>query len=133
MPAHRHRLAVLVGLPLLAGCYPITGNDRICTAHIQPGLFVRVTHAVTGEPLASGATVVARDGGYQETLVRAGTIRIGDANVVVTKIGVDERPGIYSVEVSHPGYASVVVTGVRVTANECHVIPREVDVRLSPL
>ena len=131
-PAHRHLLAFLA-LAALAGCAEITGNDVICTADIRASLVVRITDAVTGAPLAAGATVVVREGRFQEVLKRRGSIRVGDTMVAVPQVGVDERPVTYSVEVAHAGYATVVVSGVRVTADECHVSTREVEVRLNPL
>lgn len=114
-------LAAVIGL---GGCDGPT-EPRICTAIAVDALVVTVTDAATGQRICD-ATVVAVDGSFGAEL------RPFPAGAECTYSGPTERAGTYEVRVSKGGYEPAVQTGVRVTADECHVIPVRVAVQLRP-
>lgn len=97
-----------------------------CTASIEPALTATVTDARTNKPL--DATIVAKEGKFQEKLEPFGATATGQTIYG----GVFERPGVYTVMASKPGYQALVMTAVRVTKNECHVQTRNLMIRLKP-
>ena len=66
------------------------------------------------------------EGAFSDTLVApaAGASAYGG--------GVYERPGTYTVAVSHPDYRPWQRTGVAVSRDECHVQTQTVTARLQP-
>jgi hypothetical protein len=117
-------LVAAAALAGLAGCSDTAG--RACTAVFVYGLNLEIRDAVTGAPAADGATATARDGAYTETLE---PVPGPETNLV--RIGAGERPGTYDVTVTKPGFVTW-ERRVTVTADECHVHPVLLDVRLSP-
>jgi hypothetical protein len=103
MPPLRVLLLAPLGLaPLgLAACGLPFSPDRMCTLEYRPGLLVHVRDAATHWPISGGATVVARDGAFVDTLHHADFTVSGD---VLSLAGAYERAGTYSVRVEHPGY-----------------------------
>jgi hypothetical protein len=71
------------------------------------------------------ATVTARDGTFSEVLAK-----FGDATNC-TYSGVYERPGTYGLDVVS-GARTKNVGGITATADECHVMGREIVVTLDP-
>ena len=106
---------------VLVSCDDAIPISRICTTIALPSLSVTVVDSATGQRVCD-ATVVARDGSFQETLTTFGP--------VCTYSGPHERRGVYEVRVTRQGYVPASVAGVEVTADECHVITREVTVTL---
>jgi hypothetical protein len=81
--------------------------------------------------------VVAEDGSYREVL-RMYSLDSGDAGPDAGPpscfyAGAVERSGTYDLSVSAPGYQTMDVTGVVVTHDQCHVIPRSVTITLRVL
>lgn len=116
---------------ILLGCILLTfsckkDDDGIaCTQEARAGLNVTVKDAVTNNYLGLGTTVLATDGNYSETLeYMEGTIP--------TFAGAWEREGNYILTVSAEGYATYVSETITVTADECHVIPQQVEVLIQP-
>lgn len=122
----RSQMLVLLGAALLSACASRGGQDDgiVCTLEARSSFAVTVVDAVTGENLAPDATVRVTDGSFSQMLeAMAGTGVYG---------GVYERPGTYTVVVSHPGYQQWQRAGVEVESDECHVITEQVEARLTP-
>jgi hypothetical protein len=100
-------------------------DPAVCTAIAVSSLVVTVRDAGTGEPVC-GATVTAVQAGTTYEL-RA----IADAGTC-TYSGPEERPGIFDVQATKSGYETTSLTNVRVTADECHVIPVQLTLDVRP-
>ncbi|KUO67574.1 MAG: hypothetical protein APF83_09385 [Lutibacter sp. BRH_c52] len=101
-------------------------TDEIqCTEEARAALNITVKNAVTNQPLGEGIIVKATDGNYTETL------EFFDANNPVFS-GAWEREGTYIVTVSGVGYITFISESITVTADECHVIPQQLQVSLQP-
>lgn len=120
------RAAALIAAALSFGACASAGEsppEAICTTEARASLAVTVTDAGTGQNLAPEATVRVTDGTFTETL----TALPGSG----VYSGVYERPGTYTVIVSHPDYAQWQRAGIVVGRDECHVITEEVAARLA--
>lgn len=96
-----------------------------CTQEARAGLNVTIKDAATNNYLGLGTTVLATDGDYSETLQYMD-------GIVPTFAGAWEREGNYILTVSAEGYATYVSETITVTADECHVIPQQVEVLIQP-
>ena len=96
----------------------------LCTAEFVHGLHIKIRDANTGDPIGKDATIIVRDGEYEETP----EIISRPDEVIAYAAG--ERPGVYDIFVSLAGYKPWHTIGIRVLADECHVIPVEVIVEL---
>lgn len=112
----------LVSVASLTGC--LGPND--CTQGIQYGLVVTVRDSATGIAAGNGATVVAQDGTYIDTLIFIPT----DSLVFQ---GARERPGTYSIRITKNGYAPWTREGIVVRAGSCHVITVAIEALLQRL
>ncbi len=99
-----------------------------CLPNVEPGLVVRVFDAVTEAPAAHGATGIAVDDEYQETLVNL----TPDDPAAERLQGADEREGTYTVSVAKAGYQPWVREGVRVSGGDCHVRTVNLEAGLMP-
>jgi hypothetical protein len=104
-----------------AGCVDLFGATRTCSAEVQPGLVIVVVDAATGASVPATITVI--DGAYIETLAPSDAFH-GEY------IAAEERAGVYQIEVSSDGYATVRLQDIEVTEDACHVIPERLEVRL---
>lgn len=118
--------------PFLLICFLLflsckTDNDVgiPCTTEAAAGLNVTVKDAETEQFLYDEASVVAVDGSYSETLTLIG-------GVSPVFIGAWEREGSYIITVTHKGYTTYVSEVITVVSDECHVIPRFLEVSLQP-
>jgi hypothetical protein len=104
-----------------------TDNDQgiPCTTEAKAGLNVTVKDAETEFFLYEEVTVVATDGDFSETLQL-----MGGVSPVFT--GAWEREGNYTIEISGAGYESYTSDLIEVVSDECHVIPRFLEVILQP-
>jgi hypothetical protein len=118
--------ALLAGISLLLSACDLNGP---CTTSVEPGLIVRVLDSLTEAPAAHGATGVAVDDEYQETLRNPA---LDDDLTAADLYGADEREGLYTVSVTKTGYQPWVREGVRVTAGACHVQTVHLEARLTP-
>lgn len=107
------------GALLVAGCGPLT--SVACTADFRYGLNVTVVDSVTNAPPAS-ALLVARTGTVVDSVGPVAPqplVLNGPPTLQLAAAG--ERPGTYDLTVRAPGYREWTRTGVKVTADECHV------------
>jgi len=116
-------LRMLIAVSLAATSWSCGLTDPgACTTSIEPGIVVTIRDAIDGTPLAETASGNVYDGTYVGPLVPYGFL--GDGTMISRKAA-DERPGRYTVAVTHPGYREWRVENVVVRAGECHV--RTVD------
>jgi hypothetical protein len=106
----------------LAGCDKPT-EPRVCTAIAVDALVVTVVDASSGQRICD-AKVTAIDGTFSEDLRPFGS------GQDCTYSGPTERAGVYQIRSSKPGYEAATVNDVRVTRDECHVIPVMVTIQL---
>jgi hypothetical protein len=106
----------------LAGCDQPT-EPRVCTAIAVDALVVTVVDSASGQRLCD-ATVTVIDGAFTQEL------RPFPAVTECTYSGPTERAGQYEVRVTRSGYVPATMTNVRVTADECHVVPVKLTVSL---
>jgi hypothetical protein len=97
----------------------------VCTAIAVDALAVSVLDAATGQRICD-ANVVAADGSFRAELRAFGTPQ------ECLYSGPTEQAGRYDVRASRSGYETGTLSGVRVTADECHVIPVKVTIQLKP-
>lgn len=97
-------------------------GGRACTAVFVYGLNATVTDAATGAAI-TGATLTLTDESQPYTEI-LDEIRPG------VYVGAGERPGQYTLIAEAPGYRAQTITGIVITADECHVIPVQVQVAM---
>jgi hypothetical protein len=121
----RFRTFVGVGSVVLglAGCES-PAVPVVCTAIASTAIVVTVVDGTSG-PRICDATVTAADGSFSEVL------RPFPAGTDCTYSGPTERAGTYEIRVSRQGYLPATVKDVRVTKDECHVIPVKLTVTLN--
>jgi hypothetical protein len=107
---------------VLIGCDRPT-EPRACTLVAVDALVVTVVDAATGQRICD-ASVLAMDGAFRAELRPFGSAQD------CTYSGPTERPALYEVRASRAGYESAVQNGIRVTADECHVIPVRITLPL---
>jgi hypothetical protein len=106
----------------LLGCSSPT-EPPVCTAIAVDALVVTVVAATTGQRICD-AKVVAVDGSFSEEL------RLFGSPPECTYSGPTERAGLYEVRATRAGYEPASTTSVRVTRDECHVIPVRVIIQM---
>jgi hypothetical protein len=106
----------------LPGCDKPT-DPRVCTAVAVDALVVTVVDASSAQRICD-AKVVAIDGSFSEELRPFGS------GQDCTYSGPTERAGTYEIRATRAGYETVTVNGVRVTRDECHVIPVMLSIQL---
>jgi hypothetical protein len=107
-----------------AGCESSRWSDGVaCTAQFVYGLAVTVQDKAAGQRICD-AEVVAVTGSFRETLPAFGPPES------CTYAGAGERPGVYELRASKPGFQLATVTGIRVYADQCHVIPARVTIEM---
>ena len=104
--------------------------EQGCTAEYRFGLGIQVRDSITGQFIASGARLIVRDGAFGDT-VQVPANRPDVDPLPIPAAG--ERPGVYTLTVQKPGYREWRKSGVRVTADRCHVQLVRVTARLQPL
>lgn len=98
-----------------------------CTADFRHGLVVTVLDASTGSRICN-ARVTASDGAYQEVLTTSPQT-IPDGGIDCAYQGAGERAGTYSVD-ARLDARETMVSGIIVDRDQCHVIRRQVSIRL---
>lgn len=104
-----------------------TNRMMPCTPSIEPAITVTVSDAQTGAPLE--ATIVVKDGNFQEELTLRGVTAAGQ----MIYGGAFERPGVYLVETYKEDYEPSVLENITVTKDQCHVVTRKLSVLLNPI
>ena len=106
---------------LFVSCKKDKKDNVVCTTEARAGLNVKVS-TVEGRTLyADSIKVIALDAAFSETLT------LVDRNELRFS-GAVERAGNYMVTVSHPGMSMVTLKDIKVDKDECHVIPKQLDV-----
>ena len=108
---------------VLFGCDNKPTDPIVCTAIAVDALVVTVVDATSGERICD-ARVVAADGSFSEPLRPFGS------PPECTYSGPTERAGLYEVRATRAGYEPARTTSVRVTRDECHVIPVRVVLQM---
>ena len=126
------RIACALLVLALAGCSSgITGPHHddpvVCTAIAVSSLNVTVRDAASGARVCDATVVAIHQGGERFELMQMAADLQACAYA-----GPWERAGVFEVRVVRPGYESAVVGNVRVTADECHVIPVALTVVVRP-
>ena len=121
----RTRRILVLCLSMAIGACVDDPDPVVCTAIAVSSLAVTVRDAVTAQPVCD-ARVVALQGGTTYELRP-----LGEATGC-TYSGPEERSGLFDVRVTKAGYEDAAVTNVRVTADECHVIPVQLTVDVRP-
>ena len=111
-------ISAALGSTLVTSGCRLLDKERVCTLELRSGVSVSVRDSTTGAFAASGAKLVVRDGAYADSVSLPATPGATDA---MSLGGAGERPGVYSLTVTKPGYRDWVKTGVRVTKGDCHV------------
>lgn len=119
------KIMIFCSFLLFLSCTFNNTDEIQCTEEARAGLNITVKNAVTNQVLGNGITVTAKDGNYTETL------EFFDAKNSVFS-GAWERAGTYIVTVSGVGYITFVSGAITVAADECHVIPQQLQVVLQP-
>ena len=104
-------------------------TSPVCTQEFRPGLVVYVKDSLTRAGVASGASLVVREGSYKDSVAATNSGPDQD-NSPLSAAG--ERSGTYQVTVLKPGYATWLQSNVRVTSNECHVNTVNLTALLQP-
>ena len=100
------------------GCSGSASSTSPCTHEFRPGVNVFVKDSLTNAGVASGASLVVREGSFKDSVAfPSGRPDLNDYNLAAA----GERAGTYQITVSKPGYATWVQSNVRVTKNVCHV------------
>ncbi|MGH7604076.1 MAG: hypothetical protein ACRENK_08790 [Gemmatimonadaceae bacterium] len=104
---------------ILIGAVGCSGStSTVCTDEFRPGIAVYVNDSLTNAGIASGASLVVRDGSYKDSVAAPD----GRPDLNTSPLyAAGERAGIYQVAVTKTGYAGWAKSDVRVTANRCHV------------
>jgi hypothetical protein len=111
---------------LLVGC---TGPTP-CLPNVAAGITVRALEAGTEKNVTDGARGTVAEGTYVDSLRPA---EVDAAGRVQRLSAADERAGTYGVFVERPGYQAVSLSGVEVTAGDCHVHTVALDLTMVPI
>src|SRR5258708_18744448 len=104
---------------ILLGAVACSGSTSpVCTLELRPAVAVYVKDFSTNAGIASGASLVVREGSYEDSVAFSNSSPDLDNSALVAA---GERAGTYQVTVIKPGYAVWLQSNVRVTSNECHV------------
>jgi hypothetical protein len=104
-------------------------DQAFCTADMRPAVIVEIRDAQTNAPLAQQAFGAVREGAYVDSL-RPAEAMSADQSTLYSRAAAHERPGVYSIEVQRPGYATFTATNVRVDRDACHVVTARVQAAL---
>ena len=111
---------------LLALVVVANGCGRVCDASQKAGIVVTIVDGATGNPIEGEVTVIATEGSYFET-VNPPYFPPGARTAALAS----ERSGTYRVEVQAAGYLPWVMSGVRVSRDDCHVETVALTARLT--
>jgi hypothetical protein len=117
------------GALALAACGSVIDSPA-CTADYRYGLTVTVVDSINGAAPAS-ALLLARSGFYSDSVGPYPPQQmLPGAPPELRLSAAGERAGTYAVTVRSQGYRDWVLTGVRVTADQCHVHPVALTARM---
>ena len=104
-------------------------TSPVCTLEFRPGVAVYVKDSLTSAGVASGASLVVREGSYKDSVAAPDSRPDLDDSPL---FAAGERAGTYQVTVLKPGYAAWLQSNVRVTSNRCHVNTVNLTALLQP-
>lgn len=123
--------ALVLGSAGLAGCQNPFADGYSCPAVMSPAIVVEIRDARTGAPLANDARGAVHDGAYVDSLTPyEGTGTGAGPLLLISRRAADERAGTYSVQVTHPGYLTWTLGGVRAVVGQCGVKTHRLSVSL---
>jgi hypothetical protein len=122
-------MRVLGSLIVIAGVMRTCITGPTCSSQLANGLIVTVVDSATGSPPAE-ATLTAKSATFTETVGPRQPSQTTPPVLILSTA--PERPGVYAVTVRSPGYRDWTRTGIRVTADECHVKAVKLTARLQP-
>lgn len=106
----------------------VNSEDVACTTEVLSGLNISIVDSSTQNAAACGVTVTATDGDFSES---ADNTDVGcDDSAFISML--DERPGFYTLTFEKSGYQTYQIDDVGIGQDLCHVLPRQLDVELSP-
>ncbi|SRR6266540_3331291 len=120
-------LFVSAVLGSILSCNPMTSGPIICTTEFRYGIGVTVVDSLSGAFGGAGATVIAQDGAYADTVSHAP----GSSDDFPFGLA-GERAGTYTVTVLKTGYDMWTRSGVTVTKNVCHVNGVAITAKIQP-
>jgi hypothetical protein len=103
---------------LIAAVACSSSTSPVCTNEARPAVAVYVKNSSTSADIASGASLVVRDGNYKDSVAAPNNRPDLDNSPLYAGA---ERAGTYQVTVTKTGFAEWTQSDVRVTANKCHV------------
>jgi hypothetical protein len=103
---------------LIAAVACADSTSAVCTQEVRPGLAVYVRNSSTSAGIASGASLVAQDGTYKDSVAAPANRADLDNSPLFAAA---ERAGTYQVTVTKTGFVTWTQSNVRVTADRCHV------------
>jgi len=116
----------------LISVIPSCRSDEIqCPMWILPAVAVEIRDAHNGLAIAAEARGVVRDGAYVDSL-RPYEQLGHDLSGLYSRAAADERPGTYSVEVTHAGYRTWTTSGVTAKPGRCNVQTKRVHANMEP-
>lgn len=92
-------------------------------------MVVEIRDARNGVGIAADARGAVRDGAYVDSLSPYESVGL-EPSGLYSRAAAYERPGTYSVEVTHPNYQTWTAAGVRVIPGPCNVQTRRVHARM---
>lgn len=98
-------------------------NPPLCTTQPVFGVEVSVFDSIDGEPVTEGLAGILVDADYTAAMLVTGH----------ELWGAGERPGVYTVFVTAPGYEPWVKTEVEVVEGKCHVSTERIEANLVPV
>jgi hypothetical protein len=106
---------------MFVSCKKEKKKDVVCTTEVKAALNVKVSTVEGRTLIADSIKVIAIDAAFSETLTLVDPNELRFA-------GAYERAGNYVITVRHPGMSMVTLKDIKVDKDECHVIPRQLDV-----
>jgi hypothetical protein len=113
------KINIVLAVPL-AFASACSSSVDVCPAVVKPAVVVEVRDASTGLPIAEGASGAVREGSYTDSLKPYSGISANQSTLLSLQAALG-RPGLYTLTVEKPGYASFTATGVQATAGACGV------------
>lgn len=106
----------------------VNSEDLACTTEVLSGLNISIVDSSTQNAAACGVTVTATEGDFSESVYNTD---VGcDDSALISML--DERPGFYTLTFEKPGYQAYQIDDVGIGQDLCHVLPRQLEVELSP-
>ncbi|MBK8246696.1 MAG: hypothetical protein IPK85_04775 [Gemmatimonadetes bacterium] len=116
----------------MAGCASdeaVGFRQPLCELDPRPAVVVTVQDWVTKEYIGSGATLVLQDGAFRDSVSVPPNRPDLNAQRLATPNSAG-REGTYTVRVTRPPYAALILTSVQVGTDGCNVVPAVLSLHL---